>query len=225
MFAAVLDVPAPLHLAIPAVSVLTEPMSTLSPPAPAADTSVSHTDMLLRVAQSQDRAAFVALFHHYAPRIKSYLMKNGADETTAEEAVQNTFVTVWEKAGSFKPAKASASTWIFTIARNKRIDALRRQKFVVPLDDSGDEENAGTILSTLAAPEREEYADTATREHLHRAMDKLPAEQSKLLRMAFFEDKSHQAISDETALPLGTVKSRLRLAMDKLRHSLKPVKE
>lgn len=216
------------HLAIAPVSVLTRGMTTPLPTlhaendAPAAGSAAHYTALLQRVGARQDRDAFVALFEYYAPRIKSYLMKNGADDATAEEAVQNTFVTVWEKAGGFNPAKASASTWIFTIARNKRIDALRRQKFVVPLDDDGgDGENAGTILSTLAAPVQEDYADAGTREQLHDAIDKLPPEQSRLLRMAFFEDKSHQAISDETALPLGTVKSRLRLAMDKLRHSLK----
>lgn len=177
-----------------------------------------HADMLVRVGRDQDRDAFVGLFHFFAPRIKSYLLKNGADETTAEEAVQNTFVTVWEKAAGYHPTKAAASTWIFTIARNKRIDALRRQKFVVPLEDDA----LDTLGSTPHAG-ADAYADPATLEQLHTAIDSLPKEQADLLHMAFFEDKSHQAISDETALPLGTVKSRLRLAMEKLRHSLRSV--
>ncbi len=174
-----------------------------------------HADMLVRVGRDQDREAFVGLFHFFAPRIKSYLLKNGADEATAEEAVQNTFVTVWEKAAGYNPKKAAASTWIFTIARNKRIDALRRQKFVMPLED-----DALDTLGSTPHPQSEEYADRATIEQLHTAIDSLPKEQAELLHMAFFEDKSHQAISDATELPLGTVKSRLRLAMDKLRHAL-----
>ena len=178
--------------------------------------AAQHANMLVRVGRDQDREAFVGLFHFFAPRIKSYLLKNGADETTAEEAVQNTFVTVWEKAAGYNPAKAAASTWIFTIARNKRIDALRRQKFVVPLEDDA----LDNLQDTPAAP-ADDYADSATIEQLHSAIDTLPKEQADLLRLAFFEDKSHQAISDETDIPLGTVKSRLRLAMDKLRHTLK----
>lgn len=174
-----------------------------------------HADMLVRVGRDQDREAFVGLFHFFAPRIKSYLLKNGADEATAEEAVQNTFVTVWEKAASYNPKKAAASTWIFTIARNKRIDALRRQKFVLPLED-----DALDTLGSTPHPAADAYADSATIEQLHTAIDSLPKEQADLLHMAFFEDKSHQAISDATDIPLGTVKSRLRLAMDKLRHAL-----
>lgn len=178
-----------------------------------------HADMLVRVGRDQDRAAFVDLFHFFAPRIKSYLLKNGADETTAEEAVQNTFVTVWEKAASYNPKKSAASTWIFTVARNKRIDALRRQKFVMPLED--DALDSLNTLDNTPHPVADAYADQATIEQLHTAIDSLPKEQAQLLHMAFFEDKSHQAISDATALPLGTVKSRLRLAMDKLRHALR----
>lgn len=175
----------------------------------------THDDLLALVALRQDRAAFVELFEFFAPRIKSYLLKHGADETTAEEIVQNTFVTIWEKSKGFDPKKAAASTWIFTIARNKRIDMLRRQKFIeINSDDP--------VLENTAAEEKEDdYADKTTVEKLHAAMTTLPEEQARLLRMAFFEDKSHQAISSETKIPLGTVKSRLRLAMDKLRLALK----
>ena len=211
-------------LALDLFSGLTRPMTmhatptspvTQTPPAATASLASQHAQWITRVGKSQDRDAFVGLFEYFAPRIKSYLLKNGADEATAEEAVQNTFVTIWEKAASFNPAKAAASTWIFTIARNKRIDALRRQKFVVELDDDSN------LLENTAAEAVEDFADSRTIEKLHTAMDTLPAEQAQLVRMAFFEDKSHQAISDETKLPLGTVKSRLRLAVDKLRHILR----
>lgn len=172
-----------------------------------------HNTLLHRVGQNRDREAFATLFSYYAPRVKSYLMKHGADDAVAEEIAQNTFVTVWEKAAGYDPRKAAASTWIFTIARNKRIDALRREKFIDINSDDPAIENA-------AAENADEYADSASVENLHSAIDNLPPEQAKLLRMAFFEDKSHQVIAQETRLPLGTVKSRLRLALDKLRLKL-----
>lgn len=176
--------------------------------------SEDHNGLLLRVGEIKDRAAFVTLFEYFAPRLKSYFLKHGAPEATAEEIVQNTFVTVWEKAKGFDPKKAAASTWIFTIARNKRIDMLRREKFIeAVIDDEG-------LENKLVAETVEDYADTQTIEQLNTALESLPEEQAKLLRMAFFEDKSHSAISDETHLPLGTVKSRLRLAMDKLRQKM-----
>lgn len=174
----------------------------------------NHEDMLVAAGKSKSREAFVELFQYYAPRVKSYLLKHGADDATAEEIVQSTFVTVWEKAASYNPKKAAASTWIFTIARNRRIDMLRKQKFVEVNTDSPELENAVSV-------ETEIYADKQDVERLHSAIAHLPHDQAELLRMAFFEDKSHQVISKETKLPLGTVKSRLRLAMEKLRHALK----
>lgn len=177
------------------------------------DAPSSHEALLARTGRG-DRAAFAELFAYYAPRVKSYLLKNGADDATAEEIVQATFVTVWEKAATYNAGKAAASTWIFTIARNKRIDMLRKQKYVEVNTDAPELENA-------AADSTETYADRRDVERLYDAIDTLPEEQASLLRMAFFEDKSHQAISNETRLPLGTVKSRLRLAVDKLRHAMK----
>lgn len=168
-------------------------------------------DLLVRVGRDRDREAFKELFSYYAPRVKSYLLKHGADDAAAEEAVQNAFVTVWEKAAGFDPKKAAASTWIFTVARNKRIDALRKERFIGFDEDSP--------LPEEAAPEA--YADGQEVERLGAALDELPEEQARLLRMAFFEDKSHSVISKETQLPLGTVKSRLRLGMERLRALMK----
>jgi RNA polymerase sigma factor (sigma-70 family) len=177
----------------------------------AAPVPTPHEDLLVQVGARQDRVAFRALFEHYAPRLKSYLIKNGATESAAEEIVQNTFVTVWEKAAQYDPGKSAASTWIFTIARNRRIDALRREKYI-----EVDSDNPALHLAAGDAPD-DAYADAVTVEKLHAAIANLPADQAALLRMAFFEDKTHQAISDETRIPLGTVKSRLRLALEKLR--------
>jgi len=177
------------------------------------DAAASHEALLLAVGQQRDRKAFAALFAYFGPRIKSYLMKHGASETAAEEILQNTFVTVWEKAAGYDPKKAAASTWLFTIARNKRIDALRREKYIAYDSDAPAVTQAA---ASRPAPD-EDYADPRSVEKLSAALKDLPPEQSALLHMAYFEDKSHQAIADETKIPLGTVKSRLRLALEKLR--------
>jgi RNA polymerase sigma factor (sigma-70 family) len=202
----------PESLAFPQGPRLKRPMSDSLHHKPDNSRPVDANALLARVGRNRDRAAFVELFHYYAPRVKSYLLRNGADDSAAEEIVQNTFITVWEKAKTYDPAKAAASTWIFTVARNKRIDALRREKFVTFDTDS---------LANTAAETAENYADGVEAGSLDAAIDKLPEEQAKLLRMAFFEDKSHSAIAKETHLPLGTVKSRLRLALEKLRDALK----
>lgn len=212
MYCAALSVTPPAEfLAFKAIKGLKKPMKTGVSHKPPQDRG--HEELLAATGK-QDRAAFVEIFEYYAPRVKSYLLKHGADDATAEEIVQATFVTVWEKAKSFNPKKAAASTWIFTIARNKRIDMLRKQKYIDINTDSPELENA-------AAPENDAYAEKDEVEKLHTAIDALPREQADLLRMSFFEDKSHQAISKETKLPLGTVKSRLRLALEKLRHIMK----
>lgn len=189
------------------------PLNTMMvlPPSPKPEKNEPrHEDLLVQVGARHDRDAFIRLFSYFAPRVKSYMLKHGAPEAAAEEIVQNTFVTVWEKAASFDPKKAAASTWIFTIARNKRIDALRREKFVEVNSEDAALENA-------AYETEEQYADQQDIDRLENALAELPREQQELLRMSFFEDKSHQKIASETHLPLGTVKSRLRAAMERLR--------
>jgi RNA polymerase sigma factor (sigma-70 family) len=199
----------PKMLALAANARVKKPMVLPRAPQPEKD-APRHEDLLVQVGAKKDRDAFIKLFSYFAPRVKSYMLKHGANEAAAEEIVQNTFVTVWEKASSFDPKKAAASTWIFTIARNKRIDALRREKFVeVNSDDSA--------LENAAYEAEEQYADKQDLDRLNTALAGLPPEQAELLRMSFFEDKSHQKIASETHLPLGTVKSRLRAAMERLR--------
>lgn len=174
----------------------------------------THEDLLMDVGKDRDRKAFAALFQYFAPRIKSFLMRLGSDDSEAEELAQAVMLTVWQKAASYDPSKAAASTWIFTIARNRRIDLLRKHKrpeinpddpALVP-DDRGD---AHDILVR---------ADTA--KALTAAIRDLPKEQSDLIYKSYFEDKSHSQIADETDLPLGTVKSRLRLALNALRKKI-----
>jgi RNA polymerase sigma-70 factor (ECF subfamily) len=168
-------------------------------------------DLMLRVARQRDRQAFVALFRHFAPRLKSFLLRAGMEAGAAEETIQDVMVTVWHRAESFDPTLAAAGTWIFTIARNRRIDRLRRDRrpAIDPADPALVPDAADGAMETMLVEERAA--------ELHRAIRELPPEQAELLRMAYFEDKAHSAIAAERHLPLGTVKSRLRLALARLR--------
>ncbi len=170
--------------------------------------------LVVAIGENRDRQAFTELFGHFAPRIKAYLMKQGAQEGQAEELAQEAMIMVWRRAESFDPAKSAAGTWIFTIARNKRIDALRRES-------RPDYDPADPSLMPAAPPTAERAVAAAQQvERLARALEDLPAAQAELVRMAYFEDKAHGRIATETGLPLGTVKSRLRLAVGRLRKSL-----
>jgi RNA polymerase sigma factor (sigma-70 family) len=163
------------------------------------------------VATTRDRAAFRRLFDHYGPRVKAYLRRLGTDEDTAEDLTQEVFVSIWRRAEQFDPAKASVGTWVFTIARNKRIDALRRDR--APMQEADD-----PALEIDPAPRGDAVAELAQMSALvMRAVETLPEEQKKLLKIFYFEEKPHSAIAQELGLPLGTVKSRLRLALAKLR--------
>jgi RNA polymerase sigma-70 factor (ECF subfamily) len=172
-------------------------------------------DLIEAIALRQDRTAFAALFRHYAPRVKSFVMRGGADAETAQEIAQETMVMVWRKAASFDRRRASAATWIFTIARNKRIDLLRRTGRP-PIE-------ASDWLTVFASAD--EDADTSvdaarTYKRMKELLDGLSPDQVTVIRKAFFEDKSHTAIAEELRLPLGTVKSRIRLALGRLRQAL-----
>lgn len=168
--------------------------------------------LIVRVARERDKAAFVELFDHFAPRLKGFLMKQGADEALAEEIAQDVMVTLWRKAELFDPSKSSASTWLYRVARNRRIDRLRRQK-TAELDP---EEPA---LQPTPLPDVAEEMDARLRgERVRDALAKLSGEQREVVRMAFFSGLSHSEIAEVTGLPLGTVKSRIRLAFSRLRH-------
>jgi RNA polymerase sigma factor (sigma-70 family) len=173
------------------------------------------TALVQAIARDRDRAAFAALFGHFAPRLKTYVMRLGASAATADELVQETMLTLWRRADSFDPRQANASTWIFTIARNKRIDALRRENRP-ELDPS---DPAFAVAPVPAADEA--MAATESEQMLRQAITQLPQEQADLLRICYYGDKSHRQIALELGLPLGTVKSRLRLALGRLRLALK----
>ena len=170
-------------------------------------------DEMLRVRDNRDRAAFAALFTHFAPRIKGYLMKSGADATTAEECAQDAMTTLWRKADQFDPTRASVSTWVFTIARNRRIDLLRRARRPEPEDLSWGPEPEPDQSEVLEM--QQENAQLA------QAIAQLPQNQRDLIKKAYFGDLSQSEISKLTGLPLGTIKSRIRLALDRLRHTMK----
>jgi RNA polymerase sigma factor (sigma-70 family) len=175
-----------------------------------------HAALLAAVAERRDRQAFADLFDFYAPRVSGYLQRLGADRSSAEEMTQDVMVTLWRKAELFDANKSSVATWLFRIARNRRIDAGRRNRidFLDPSDylfDIADESNANA----------DELIDGQFREEvLRRQMAGLPAEQLELVRLAFFDGLSHSEIAERTGLPLGTVKSRIRLAFTRLRRGL-----
>lgn len=170
-------------------------------------------DQVARIRDRQDQVAFAELFAHFAPRVKAFLMKSGADHTLAEECAQEVMATLWRKAHMFDPARASVATWIFTIARNRKIDALRKQRRPEPEDLNWGPE---------AEPGQEDVLTLQQEsEKLRRALAALPAAQRDLVKRAYYGDLSHSEIADETGLPLGTIKSRIRLALERLRHSMK----
>jgi RNA polymerase sigma factor (sigma-70 family) len=169
------------------------------------------TGLAGRVANERDRQAFEELFDFFAPRINAYLRRLGLDPAGAEEICQDVMITLWHKAGLFDPAKSSLSTWLFRIARNRRIDLARRNK-----GDSLDQEDP--MLQPEPDPLPDSGIDSAMREDKVRAaMSQLPPEQYEVIRFAFFLGYPHSQIAEETGLPMGTVKSRIRLAFARLK--------
>lgn len=169
---------------------------------------------IVAIAASRDRDAFASLFDHYAPRLKAFLIRRGAAPEIAEDLVQDVLLNVWRKAAQFDPSRADASAWIYSIARNLRIDLARRDK------------RAEAYMKSEAAYEDdfdwpEDAAVASEREKLVRsAMNGLSTEQGEVVRLSFFEGRPHSEIAERLGIPLGTVKSRLRLAFARLREHL-----
>jgi RNA polymerase sigma-70 factor (ECF subfamily) len=170
-------------------------------------------EMIRAIATRGDKTAFAGLFGHFAPRVKSYMMRLGAPPEQAEELAQETLLSVWRKAGAFDPAKAAPSTWIFAIARNLRIDASRHDRRSEPIEDPSEAPVAEPTPDALVANAEAEV-------RIREALAGLPPEQAEVVRLSFFSDKPHSEIAEALALPLGTVKSRLRLAVGRLRELL-----
>ncbi|MCE6951126.1 RNA polymerase sigma factor RpoE [Cereibacter sphaeroides] len=168
--------------------------------------------LMQAVRDQRDEAAFARLFEHFAPRVKGFLMKSGTAAAQAEECAQDVMAAVWQKAHLFDPSRASVATWIFTIARNRRIDILRRARHPEPED---------LFWGPEVEPDQADiYEMQQENDRLGRAIALLPDKQRALIERAFFGDVSHRELAEETGLPLGTIKSRIRLALERLRHHM-----
>ncbi|MGA7805047.1 sigma-70 family RNA polymerase sigma factor [Bradyrhizobium sp.] len=169
-----------------------------------------------RVAAERDAAAFRTLFEHFAPRIKGFLLRTGTRDDQAEEIAQETMAAVWRKAELFDPATSGAAAWIFTIARNLRIDAARRAARSVQVDHEAEQDY-------LADPAESPESSLSRLEETSRvaaALQRLSRQQSDVIRLSFIEERPHAEIAEQLGIPLGTVKSRIRLAMSRLRNLL-----
>jgi RNA polymerase sigma-70 factor (ECF subfamily) len=188
---------------------------TKAPPSLASQ--VDFGALLAAVASTRDRQAFAQLFDHFAPRVKSFMLRKGTSPELAEDLVQETMIAVWTKAGQYAPDRGAASTWVFTIARNLRIDRLRRESsaFFVDLEgfDAPSEDTTGD----------ESLNRTQEDGHVAQALAQIPAEQRELLILSYVEDVTQVMIAERLKLPLGTVKSRMRLAYRRLRKLLEAV--
>lgn len=175
-------------------------------------------DLLKKVAANRDVEAFRQLFQDFAPRVKSYMMRRGADPGTAEELAQETLLTVWRKAALYSNEKGSATTWIFAIARNLRIDRLRREVAWQALPEDNDEQ-----ASEDPSPE-DEVSERQHKVRIQAVLQELPEEQSEVVTLSYIEGLSHSEIAEKLNVPLGTVKSRMRLAYQKIRDALEDLR-
>ena len=173
--------------------------------------------LLQRVAATKDREAFAALFDMFAPRVKSFMMRKGATAEIAEDLVQETMITVWSKAALFMPERGGVSTWIFTIARNLRIDRLRREKtsLYTDIDDYDAESNDPAQDDAMSRLQEDGF--------VARALAQIPEEQRTLLLLSYVEDLPQSEIATRLQIPLGTVKSRMRLAYRRMRKLLETI--
>ncbi|MGH1414542.1 MAG: sigma-70 family RNA polymerase sigma factor [Pelagimonas sp.] len=171
------------------------------------------TVWLLAVRDHRDRVAFGKMFDFLGPRLKGFVMRNGTGSAQAEEIVQDVMLTVWRKAAMFDPHKAQASAWIYQIARNRHIDIVRKENRPVP-DELGEDPGMEPDAAQILALEQE-----AT--HLKQALRQLQPDQRDMIEKAYMGDLTHQEISSQTGLPLGTVKSRIRLGLGRLRKELR----
>ncbi|MBK6026245.1 sigma-70 family RNA polymerase sigma factor [Brevundimonas nasdae] len=175
----------------------------------------AHDRLIEAVALRRDREAFAQLFSHYAPRLKAWLINSGASPAAAEDFAQDAMLTVWRKADLFDARKARAATWIFTIARNRRLDMLRRDARPLPTPEI-------ELAETEVQQPDDILSASQDAKRIRDALSRLKPDQVEVLRLAFFLDSPHSEIARRLDLPLGTVKSRIRNAMIKLRIILEP---
>jgi len=185
---------------------VTQPSPEISP----------QTTWMLAVRDGRDRAAFAALFDHFAPRLKGFIMRSGTGSGQAEEIVQDVMLTVWRKAAQFDPTRAQVSSWIYQIARNRQIDVIRKENRPLP-EELGEAPESEPDASQILALEQEAV-------QLKQALSRLKPDQREIIERAYMGELSHQEISTQTGLPLGTIKSRIRLGLERLRHELKELR-
>jgi RNA polymerase sigma-70 factor (ECF subfamily) len=169
-------------------------------------------DWIVAIAVSRDRGCIIALFTFFAPKVNAYLQRRGVSKQNAEELAQETLLAVWRNAGQFDPERATAGAWVYTIARNLLVDLFRRERHP---DD-------GCIAEAAPEPVNpEQHLKTTEAEaQIRAAIDRLAPEQATVMRLSFFEERSHPQIASDLGVPLGTVKSRIRLATIHLRSDL-----
>jgi RNA polymerase sigma-70 factor (ECF subfamily) len=175
--------------------------------------------LINRIAASQDRAAFAELFMHYAPRVKALMMRRGASPDEAEDLAQETRIRLWRKAGQYDSARATPSAWIYTIARNINVDIGRRAGRAaawLEKQDLAEQEDPDQPETHLLAAEREDAVRSV--------IESLPADQLRVVRLSFFDGFAHAEIAALLGIPLGTVKSRIRLALQRMRDRLGELK-
>lgn len=170
--------------------------------------------LILRIAKDRDRDAFRELYERYAGRIKGAMIRSGARNDEADETAQEAMLAIWRKAGTFDPARAPASAWIFTIARNRRIDMIRKTNRPMP------DPNDPLYAPDPPTPAEAEVAIEMRNAKVRDALSSLSTDQRTAVHLAFFEGLSHAEVAKSMDTPLGTVKSRLRLAAARLRGAL-----
>lgn len=175
---------------------------------------INHEQLVSMVAQNRDRDAFRVLFEYFAPRLKSYLLNFKIPDQKAEDLAQDVMLTLWQKAEKFDPAKAKISTWLFRVARNKYIDQVRKQKYP--------EVNADDHIAVMVAPEKtdQNLQEKQVSGRIQKAMKVLNKDQQRVIELSFYKELSHSQIAEKTGLPLGTVKSKIRMAFQTLRKEL-----
>lgn len=188
----------------------------VAPPASNAVPDAQYWSMQMAAVSAQrDRASFMRIYDHFAPRLQRYLRNLGVAESLADELVQEALLTLWRKAGLFDPARASLATWLYRVARNLYIDQVRREPHWLPIQEGLDRLDHAESDRRDSTPE-----SLIDQDALKQAIDRLPAAQAKLVRMCYLESKSHSEIARELDMPLGSVKSSLRRAFAKLQGSM-----
>jgi RNA polymerase sigma-70 factor (ECF subfamily) len=195
---------------------MTQESPSSDPAADALNALSQETLWMLAVRDTRDKAAFAALFDHFAPRLKGFIMRSGTGSGQAEEIVQDVMLTVWRKSAMFDPQRAQVSGWIYQIARNRQIDVIRKENRPVPEELHADQATEPDAQQMLGLEQEACKLKTA--------IGRLKPDQREMIEKAYLGELTHQEIKSQTGLPLGTIKSRIRLGLEKLRHDLKDMR-